>query len=566
MMGQVDDLGDSSVQGYRINGGTLNTGGVQRAVPDLKMAIGGNAGFSGDFNGIVGEVIVITSLLNDADRQKLEGYLAHKWGLASNLPEGHDYKADPPAGFTPADVTPAAWYDASDRSTISASVSQWNDKSGSNYHVAQATDADKPITGTRMIGGLNALDYQAGADRLNGGASVGMQYITLFAVYDLDTIATGGYVTYLVKSSGDFDSIRFVEDGGTMKIGSRTGPAGLKSVTVGTSTTPRFLSYVANGYSYREAWLDGTSLGTNTTTLALGTANLIYAGQGLDGLIGEVIYVNSVLSTSDRQRIEGYLAHKWGLAANLPDEHPFKSMPPGGSGEAIANQPPTGIGESAATFNAALNVSGTNYDITVHYGTTDGGTNAGVWGASEYAGSWTNVSTNVSYAASGLVGGTTYYYTFMASNAAGVTWASPSWTFTTPGSVPAVTENYAVPHTWLASQNPAWADDFEAAVLDDPDGDGFSTWQEYWSGTDPQNSNSYLKIDSVIFDGTNIVIVWSNAVVGAGLPPLGIQARGDLLSGTWSNAGQKSLANGVNAWSNSAAQQLYYRLAVTNAP
>jgi hypothetical protein len=232
---------------------------------------------------------------------------------------------------------------------------------------------------------------------------------------------------------------------------------------------------------------------------------------------------------------------------------------------AVKNLAPTIIADNAATFNAALNASGTNYDITVHYGTTDGGTNAGVWGASEYAGSWTNVSTNISYAASGLVGGTTYYYTFMASNTAGAVWASPSWTFRTPV-VPSATTNYLVPHTWLEANVPGSTNDFEAAVLDDPDGDGFTTWQEYWAGTDPQDSNSYLKIDSVIFDGTNIVIVWSNAVVGAGLPPLGIQARTDLLSGSWSNAGQKALANGVNSWSNSAAQQLYYRLAVTNAP
>jgi hypothetical protein len=200
----------------------------------------------------------------------------------------------------------------------------------------------------------------------------------------------------------------------------------------------------------------------------------------------------------------------------------------------------------------------------VYYGTTDGGTNAGAWGVSEYVGSWTNVSTNISCSVNSLLAGTRYSYTFAVSNASGVVWAKPSWTFTTVGSAPEVTVNHAVPHAWLG--NWSWTNDYEAAVLDDPDGDGFSTWQEYWAGTDPQNSDSYLKIESVTFEGGNIVIKWESSAVGAGVPPLGIQARGDLLSGSWSNVGEKSLVNGVNAWSNSAAQQLYYRLAVTNAP
>lgn len=34
------------------------------------------------------------------------------------------------------------------------------------------------------------------------------------------------------------------------------------------------------------------------------------------------------LSTANRQRLEGYLAWKWALEANLPAGHPFKNTPP----------------------------------------------------------------------------------------------------------------------------------------------------------------------------------------------------------------------------------------------
>ena len=34
------------------------------------------------------------------------------------------------------------------------------------------------------------------------------------------------------------------------------------------------------------------------------------------------------LSTGNRQKLEGYLAHKSGLTANLPADHPYKTTPP----------------------------------------------------------------------------------------------------------------------------------------------------------------------------------------------------------------------------------------------
>ena len=44
--------------------------------------------------------------------------------------------------------------------------------------------------------------------------------------------------------------------------------------------------------------------------------------------IAEVIFIDAQLGAADRQKIEGYLAHKWGLAASLPAEHPYKDAAP----------------------------------------------------------------------------------------------------------------------------------------------------------------------------------------------------------------------------------------------
>lgn len=42
----------------------------------------------------------------------------------------------------------------------------------------------------------------------------------------------------------------------------------------------------------------------------------------------EAIFFTSVLADADIRKVEGYLAHKWGLAGNLPVNHPYKSAEP----------------------------------------------------------------------------------------------------------------------------------------------------------------------------------------------------------------------------------------------
>ena len=70
------------------------------------------------------------------------------------------------------------------------------------------------------------------------------------------------------------------------------------------------------------------SLGTTPYSVGTGAANLlaIFANRPLseriDGRVGEVIATSSVLTNSQRQKVEGYLAEKWGL--NLQNSHPYK--------------------------------------------------------------------------------------------------------------------------------------------------------------------------------------------------------------------------------------------------
>ena len=52
-------------------------------------------------------------------------------------------------------------------------------------------------------------------------------------------------------------------------------------------------------------------------------ADYLEVGNGFDGRIGEIIVLNSTAS-DDREKLEGYLAHKWGLTDKLSTAHPYR--------------------------------------------------------------------------------------------------------------------------------------------------------------------------------------------------------------------------------------------------
>jgi hypothetical protein len=41
-----------------------------------------------------------------------------------------------------------------------------------------------------------------------------------------------------------------------------------------------------------------------------------------------VIVTNAILTTDQRQRVEGYLAHRYNIQSSLPSGHPFRDLPP----------------------------------------------------------------------------------------------------------------------------------------------------------------------------------------------------------------------------------------------
>ena len=230
--------------------------------------------------------------------------------------------------FTPADISPGIelWLDAADSGTIASDangVSQWDDKSGNDNHATQASNPNKPATGTRSLNGLNVLDITA--DKWMQFSTINMVGKEVWSVFQIDDTMKDFFVL------GHSGNTQFSFNTGSQamrlwKNGASYSPSGATSQTL-YQDTPYFnawrvlmnKTFSVNGVND----VTGDILNTTTFPVSRIARSQYPHSHNSDGLIGEIIIVPE-LTTSQRQQMEGYLAHKWGLADNLPEDHPYK--------------------------------------------------------------------------------------------------------------------------------------------------------------------------------------------------------------------------------------------------
>ena len=250
--------------------------------------------------------------------------------------------------WTPAEITTALWLDAADASTITESggaVSQWDDKSGNGRNATQSTPSNQPIFSATGLNNKQSINFDGDGDNLilptgflNGSPSISVAFVMLGPLQDNDAIfgpstsnSTGLEMVYANVAS--YPTLLRVN--GTNKI-----TTGLWS----TNSQPSISTIQANS-SLTSGWLNGSAVNAVDSTgisalnfngvYSLGTyANNVNSTNN-SGLtvsanmnMSEFVISESVWSTADRQKIEGYLAHKWGLTANLPADHPYKTAIP----------------------------------------------------------------------------------------------------------------------------------------------------------------------------------------------------------------------------------------------
>jgi hypothetical protein len=305
--------------------------------------------------GFIYEIVIYNITLTTSQRQQVESYLAQKWGLRQQLPQGHPgtrgivFPSQPiptaiywryPSPFVPSVAgTVSMWLDGTDpagtgiKPSNGATVSTWVDKSGSGINLT--------AVGTPTYTLSNSSVYLDGSSYLQN-TNFSFTNHTIFFVsnqilngplYTNTTITdtTGfypnhpGVTYYLVKSDSSW----------------------LTSTSPFANGTTYIYSIQYDSLNNINLWSNGSISPVITGTAGTITRNMFILGRrnvsGFQGtMIGnvfEVIQYNSDLGQTARQQVEGYLAWKWGLQTSLPPTHPYKNSSPSTTNPAGISRP-----------------------------------------------------------------------------------------------------------------------------------------------------------------------------------------------------------------------------------
>lgn len=244
-------------------------------------------------------------------------------------------------GGLPAGIIPYAWYDAdaqteSDNTEIVTLV----DQSGNARDFARFT-AQGPLLKHAVLNSKKVIQTYENTS----GGTLGTR-MTIANTF-LESVSAASF--FMVKTThqdppetGDYDGAPLgqIENHG----GATHMPYGDGNVYTGfCSTTRRSFNPTPSLTAWHiwaehsasndwAAWMNGATVYTDATnTVDSGTDTRVFGGGGASnwwGQVAEFLFFDSVLPTSDRQKVEGYLAHKWGLTSVLDAAHPYKTTPP----------------------------------------------------------------------------------------------------------------------------------------------------------------------------------------------------------------------------------------------
>ena len=338
------------------------------------------------FIGTMFEAILFSGALTTPQQQSIEGYLAQKWGLTSQLPAGHpgltqtlyngkvyqpqiSLKPAPYANYYPLSLAGCAlWLDAADPAGTGtppangSTVSTWADKSGNNV-----------ILNTVGTPTYNSTQYGKGGVIFNGSSyfqnttfSFPLATRAIFIVANGSSGNTGILaMTYTAVDYSSLNSLVYVTSGNKVITLTEYYPAGfnvsftspVEPVITSDSANGTTVSYFGNGTLVQSL----TFTPTTSTGIIIGARNDaggVWVNKLLTGNINEIILYKTTLTTNQRQQVEGYLAWKWGIQSSFIS-HPYSSAPPVQYTRGAILPPPTlnATGSASYANTAYYNVS-----------------------------------------------------------------------------------------------------------------------------------------------------------------------------------------------------------------
>jgi hypothetical protein len=265
-------------------------------------------------------------------------------------------------GFSPQSIPGLQlWLDAADTTSITGTspVTAWRDKSGNGYHMNTlqpngAYTSVYPTVGT-AINGLNTVFFSAYAGLTQGVTLSGVK--NFYWVGRLSTAGTTTASCYNMLGHNTNYDWHGGNRGTGLYLNATFAEAGIRNATpvsmygAGvTVTNTTFISLALPGGGSIHM-VSAAGITDNTYTRYQGICyDRDNQQTGWVGDVGEAIVFSQALTTAQHQQVEGYLAAKWGLKANLPATHPYYA-----SASIPFNRPfyPTDIGGCALWLDGA---------------------------------------------------------------------------------------------------------------------------------------------------------------------------------------------------------------------
>lgn len=231
------------------------------------------------------------------------------------------------------------WFDSTDPASVTLNgtkIASWTGRSKALTAV-QATAANQPVYTGTAINGVQALAFAGSPVSIKTAAFKHPATWTMVAVGKASGAAIQSLVDadkydatkneqaqYLRNNAGTLESVAY-NTVPALFIGSKTG-MGSSAAVIGAQHLATSITATLNGSDGTPTTTTGTNASA-TIGLNFGVASAGTPAQYLIGQIGDVIF-SATITTSIKQKMEGYLAWKYGLQASLPGGHPYASRAP----------------------------------------------------------------------------------------------------------------------------------------------------------------------------------------------------------------------------------------------
>ena len=242
--------------------------------------------------------------------------------------------------WTPAALGASAiWVDAQATGSVvvnGSAVAQWNDLSGNGRHLTQPNAAIRPALEATGLNGRPAVRFTQDA-LVNTSVLVTGSQLAVYAVATME--ATSDANARLVSLRNASQALEYDNTSSAVPIwrnvtmisnyvnnnGASVAAANATPYVISSLYRPNMSLHLNGGVPATAIAGAGMNLDT-TAGLFVGQANQS-VDNNWDGLLGELL-ITTDTTEATRQRVEGYLAHRWGMAANLPANHPYRNAPP----------------------------------------------------------------------------------------------------------------------------------------------------------------------------------------------------------------------------------------------